>query len=201
MRHQGRITAWNDDRGFGFITPNEGGAQVFVHINSFSSRLRRPEGNELVTYELSVDGRERAQAKAVAFIGGTKKVPSCSNLPTLFSVCFLAFVAGAVVAGWIPSAVLVFYIVVSIIAFFAYAIDKSAAVRNRWRIKESTLHLFALLGGWPGAQFAQRLLRHKSSKVSFQTTFWCTIVLNCAALGWVLSPFGTKILDFLPGAG
>jgi len=59
MRYQGRITTWKDDKGFDFITPNGGGEQVFLHINSFSNRERRPEGNELVTYELTVDGKVR----------------------------------------------------------------------------------------------------------------------------------------------
>lgn len=204
MRHQGRITTWKDDRGFGFITPNGGGEQVFVHINSFSSRQRRPETNELVTYELSVDGKGRTQAKAVAFIGELTAGPKAlgrGHLPILFAVCFLAFVAGAVLAGWTHSAVLAFYIIASIVAFFAYAIDKSAAVRNQWRIRESTLHLFALLGGWPGALAAQRLLRHKSSKASFQATFWGTVVLNCGAFGWLLSHSGTEFLGSLLGAG
>ncbi|NYT63267.1 DUF1294 domain-containing protein [Alcaligenaceae bacterium] len=200
MRHQGRITTWKDDRGFGFITPNGEEEQVFVHINSFSSRLRRPEGNEFVTYELGVDGKGRSQAKAVAFIGEwstTPKAAGRSNLPVLFAVCFLAFVAGAVFSGWTASAVLALYIIASIVAFCAYALDKSAAVRNQWRIQESTLHLFALLGGWPGAVVAQRLLRHKSSKASFQTAFWGTVVLNCGMLGWLLSPAGTRVLNSL----
>lgn len=202
MRHQGRITTWKDDKGFGFITPSGGGQQVFVHIHSFSSRQRRPEGNELVTYERAVDGKGRLQARAVAFIGDQPRRPAApgrSKLPPIFAVCFLVFVAGAVVAGWLPGAVLALYIIASIVAFFAYAVDKSAASRNRWRTQESTLHLFALLGGWPGALAAQRLFRHKSSKASFQAMFWLTVVLNCGALGWFMSPSGTSTLNALLG--
>ena len=202
MRYQGRITTWKDDKGFGFVTPNGGGEQIFVHINSFSSRQRRPEGNELVTYELTVDSKGRSQAKAVAFVGEQPtppKAPSRSSLPPLFAVCFLIFVVGVVVAGRLPSPVLAFSTIASIVAFFAYAFDKSAALRNQWRIQESTLHLFALLGGWPGALAAQRLLRHKSAKASFQTTFWVTVILNCGALGWLLSPSGTRTLNSLLG--
>ncbi|WP_350282806.1 cold shock and DUF1294 domain-containing protein [Nitrosomonas sp.] len=202
MRYQGRITAWKDDKGFGFVTPNGGGEQVFVHINSFSSRQRRPEGNELVTYELTVDGKGRSQAKAVAFVGERPtppKAPGRSSLPPLFAVCFLVFVVGVVVTGRLPSTVLALYIITSIVAFSAYAFDKSAALRNQWPTQESTLHLFALLGGWPGALAAQRLLRHKSAKASFQTTFWATVILNCGALGWLLSPSGTRTLNSLLG--
>jgi uncharacterized membrane protein YsdA (DUF1294 family)/cold shock CspA family protein len=203
MRYKGRITKWKDDKGFGFITPNGGGEQVFVHISSFSNRQRRPEGNELVTYELKIDGKGRAQGNTVAFVG-EKPTPSTrpgrSNIPPLFAVCFLAFVVGAVIAGRLPVVVLALYLVASFVAFFAYAFDKSAAFRNQWRNQESTLHLFALLGGWPGALAAQRLLRHKSAKASFQATFWVTVVLNCGALGWLFSPSGARTLQSVLGA-
>ncbi|MFA7532417.1 MAG: cold shock domain-containing protein [Castellaniella sp.] len=85
-RHQGRITTWKDDQGFGFITPLEAGKQVFVHITSFSSRARRPELDALVTYELGMDDNGRPQAKSVAFAGERIKAPSgCSgtNHPSL----------------------------------------------------------------------------------------------------------------------
>lgn len=203
MRYQGRITTWKDDKGFGFITPNGGGEQVFVHISSFSNRQRRPEGNEIVTYELKVDGKGRAQASTVAFVGErpTPSAPSGrSNIPPMFAVFFLVFVVVAVLAGRLPIAVLALYLVASLVAFFAYAFDKSAALRNQWRTQESTLHLFALLGGWPGALAAQRLLRHKTAKASFQATFWVTVVLNCGALGWLFSPSGARTLQSVLGA-
>lgn len=197
MRYQGRITTWKDDKGFGFITPNGGGAQVFVHINSFSNRQRRPAGNEIVTYELKVDGKGRTQAGVVAFVG-EQAAPSSSsghsNIPPLFACCFLIFVAASAFAGKLPKAVLALYFVASAVAFFAYAFDKSAALNNRWRTQESTLHLFALLGGWPGALAAQCLLRHKSKKTSFQAAFWGTVFLNCCVLGWLFSPSGATTL-------
>ena len=202
MRYQGRITTWKDDKGFGFITPNGDGAQVFVHINSFGNRQRRPTGREIVTYEINVDGKGRAQAKGVAFVG-EKSAPSGassqSNMPPLFACCFLIFVAVTAFTGKLPKAVLALYFFASFIAFFAYAFDKSAARRNRWRTQESTLHLFALLGGWPGALAAQRLLRHKSKKTSFQVVFWGTVFLNCGALGWLLSPSGSSTLRSVLG--
>lgn len=203
MRYQGRITTWKDNKGFGFITPSGGGEQVFVHISSFSNRQRRPEGNEIVTYELKVDGKGRSQAHAVVRVGErlTPSAPrSRSNIPPLFAVCFLFFVVSAVFAGRLPIAVLALYLVASVVAFFAYAFDKSAALTNQWRTQESTLHLFALLGGWPGALAAQRLLRHKSAKASFQATFWVTVVLNCGALGWLFSPSGARTLQSVLGA-
>ena len=203
MRYQGRVTTWKDDKGFGFITPNGGGAQVFVHIKSFSNRQHRPTGNEIVTYALRIDGKGRAQAENVLFVGEHITPPSPSghsSIPPLFAGGFLFFVAASVFTGRLPKTILALYLVASIVAFVAYALDKSAASNNRWRTQESTLHLFALIGGWPGALAAQRLLRHKSKKTSFQTVFWATVFLNCGALGWLFSPSGTNFLRSLLGA-
>jgi uncharacterized membrane protein YsdA (DUF1294 family) len=76
------------------------------------------------------------------------------------------------------------------VAFCAYALDKSAARTGRWRTPEGTLHIFGLAGGWPGALVAQKVLRHKSQKQSFQLVFWATVLLNCSALGWfILEPW------------
>jgi uncharacterized membrane protein YsdA (DUF1294 family) len=80
----------------------------------------------------------------------------------------------SIIFGW--------YLAASIATVMAYGFDKSAAERNRWRVKESTLHMLALLGGWPGAFIAQRVFRHKSRKPSFQVGFMITVIVNCALL-------------------
>lgn len=203
MRYQGKITHWKDDKGFGFISPNGGGGQVFVHIRSFSNRQRRPVGDEVVTYELTVDAKGRAQAERVAFVGEcTPSTISAKrrNAALILAASFLAFVAASAVVGKLPLVVLWGYLVGSAVAFLAYAFDKSAASNDQWRTPESTLHFFALVGGWPGALVAQRLLRHKSRKQSFQVVFWATVVLNCSAFAWLLSPSGSGVLRFLLGA-
>lgn len=53
--------------------------------------------------------------------------------------------------GRLPQVWVFIYIGLSIITFVIYAWDKSRAKRNAWRVKESTLHMVALVGGWPGA--------------------------------------------------
>ncbi|MEO8838007.1 MAG: DUF1294 domain-containing protein, partial [Herbaspirillum sp.] len=88
-----------------------------------------------------------------------------------------------------------FYAAVSLITFVIYAIDKSAAQNNRWRTKESSLHLCSLIGGWPGAFLAQNILHHKSKKEEFQSIYWMTVVLNCCALGWLFTNRGAAFID------
>lgn len=66
--------------------------------------------------------------------------------------------------------------VLSASTYLAYFLDKRRAQTNAWRIPELHLHLLELMGGWPGAWVAQRHLRHKSSKISYQVVFWIIIV-------------------------
>ena len=196
MRRQGKITKWKDDQGFGFITSIGGGEQVFVHIKAFSNRHRRPIGNEIVTYEVISDDQGRMRAEDVAFIGDNSTVPILFALPALF----LVFVAVSVLVGQLPFVVLGLYLIASTVSFVVYAYDKSAAKGNQWRIAESTLHFWSLIGGWPGALVAQKLLRHKSQKRSFQSAFMATVVLNCVGLVWLFSPLGVDAVRSVLGA-
>ncbi|WP_342352801.1 DUF1294 domain-containing protein [Psychrosphaera saromensis] len=70
-----------------------------------------------------------------------------------------------------------------------YAIDKSAAKKGRWRTKESTLHLLSLAGGWPGAYFAQNILRHKLRKKPFKVVYWITVLLNVSGILWLADKY------------
>ncbi len=104
---------------------------------------------------------------------------------TWFSAAFLLLLLIAPVLAlirlepWVDWRILVGApIAVSLFAFFSYRSDKRRAEAGAWRIPETTLHLTALLGGWPGAFLARRLFRHKVSKVSFQLTFWAVVLLH-----------------------
>lgn len=205
MRYQGKITSWKDDKGFGFITPNGGGEQFFLHIKAFARSGRRPVVGDIVTYEQAADAKGRGRAESVAFVeprsrlAAAKETSSGGGFP-LLAVLFFVFVAACALTGKLPLIVVGFYAGASLLAFVVYAWDKSAAEKNHWRTAESSLHMIALFGGWPGALVAQRVLRHKSSKKSFQVTFWATVLMNCVALGWLLTPAGSLFLRSLLGA-
>ncbi len=203
MRYQGKVTEWKDDKGFGFITPNGEGPRVFVHIKSFSNRQPRPVCDEIVTYELGHDAKGRPQANSVAFVMKHVTSPTPlgkSNVSLILTTAFLILVAGSSFTGKLPVEVAWFYLAASLAAFFVYALDKSAARSGQWRTKESTLHLIGLAGGWPGALAAQRLLRHKSRKQSFQIVFWTTVILNCCTFAWFFSASGNVMLRSILGA-
>lgn len=200
MRNKGKITYWNDEKGYGFIQPNSGAEKVFVHIRAFSDRAERPNLYEAVSYSLSTDKQGRPCAEKVLREG--EKLPRMkrsNDYPgqVLIALIFLSVVGLSVLVLGIPIQVLFFYLVASFITFVAYARDKSSARNDGWRTPELTLHILALAGGWPGALIAQQTLHHKSSKRSFRREFWLTVVLNCGAYIWLFTPSGEALLQSL----
>jgi uncharacterized membrane protein YsdA (DUF1294 family) len=105
----------------------------------------------------------------------------------LFACLFLMVVGALAARGDLPVAVPVLYLAGSLTAFILYRVDKTAAADGERRTPEDTLLVVGLLGGWPGALVAQRMIRHKSRKTSFQLLFWTTVVVNCAVLAWFWS--------------
>lgn len=62
MPRTGTLRSWNDDRGFGFVAPTDGGPEVFVHISAFPRDGSRPVVGEKLSFELGrgPDGKPRA---------------------------------------------------------------------------------------------------------------------------------------------
>jgi len=193
----GKIEKWNDSRGFGFIAPRNGGADVFVHVSAISSAARRPVAGDVVRYGLGRDNRGRAQARDVEFVGMDSARPRKGvGVDVRIGVVAAFFAALAIVwlAGGFPAVLILVYTVASAVAFGMYALDKKAAREDRWRIAESALHLVSLGGGWPGALLAQKALRHKTRKAGFQLMFRLTVVANCALLVWLIASSETDAM-------
>lgn len=205
MRQVGRLTQWKDEQGYGFITPKDGGSPVFVNLKSFSNPQQRPFRNDHVSYTVVFDGKDRARADDVEFLvddGPAPFSPGWGPGILAFAVFFLLFVADSAWKGRIPFAVLGLYLAASTLAFFLYKRDKALARSHEWRVPENTLHFWSLIGGWPGAALAQKLVHHKSRKKSFQIVYWFTIVLNGIGFFWLLSPSGSaQVRSFLNSLG
>lgn len=184
MRTKGKITTWDDNKGYGFITPLQGGERVFIHITALKNRSRRPQLNEIVTYQLSADKQGRKCAANATLAGDSlvkKRQSKTNHIRFTVAILALAFIGASFLAGQIPLYVLSLYVAASLITFFLYWKDKAAAKNKAWRTEEQTLHLLSLLGGWPGALIAQEKFRHKTSKNSFKTIFWITVFINIIA--------------------
>jgi len=195
MRFEGTLKTWNDERGFGFITPVQGGDEIFVHIKAFSMRTGRPAVNQPVSFEVEIGPQGKKRAKNVQPIRAARSVRRQSSSPaqwgvaSLFAIpAFLALYFVVALVWRVPGIYAAVYLAASLVCFLAYAIDKSAATAGRWRTPESTLLLLGLACGWPGAILAQQLLRHKSNKAAFRSAFWVTVVINVGAFVLWFSP-------------
>lgn len=77
---------------------------------------------------------------------------------------------------------IIYLIIINLIAFLAMYIDKRRAKYGKWRIKEHTLFILAILGGSIGAIAGMYTFRHKTKKMRFVIGFpailVCEIVLG-----------------------
>ena len=189
MRFSGQLKSWNAERAFGFIEPTDGGQEIFLHVSAVPTQLRPPKIGQRFTFEVELnrEGKKRASNVGVERASLKRRQPRRDN-PAPWSMAsalavpvFIAiYIALALTRGvsiWFAGA----YAALSIICLVAYASDKSAALAGRWRWSEKSLLLLGFVGGWPGGLVAQQLLRHKSSKASFRSAFWVTVVANVAA--------------------
>ncbi len=198
MRTKGKITSWNDEKGYGFISSISGGKRVFIHINAFKDRSRRPDIGQIVSYDISLDKQGRSCASKATRVGDkVKKHKKNGNLSVAASTVFISVVAISVLAGKLSPIVLAYYMVISLITYALYASDKAAAKKGNWRTSENTLHTFSFAGGWPGALIAQKKLRHKSRKESFRFVFWVTVLCNIAAFIWLFTSTGVSALKVM----
>lgn len=65
------------------------------------------------------------------------------------------------------SYIAIYLMIMNLAGFVFFAIDKSKARRNKWRIPEAILFLFAVFGGSFGCYLGMRIFRHKTQKPRF----------------------------------
>ena len=160
------------------------------------ARGGRPSVNQRVSFEVELNCEGKKRAKNVrlvvtAHVAKPRQPDSAVQWggATLFAVPgFVAFYFILAVVWHVPYMVGGGYLVLSAICFVVYVADKSAARSGGWRTSESTLLLLGLASGWPGALPAQQWLRHKSTKASFRSAFWGTVVINICAFVVLSSP-------------
>jgi cold shock CspA family protein len=84
MALSGKLRSWNDERGFGFIAPRDGGRELFVHISALARDGSRPTVGETVTYELGrgKDGKPQAVNVYRQALGKPSTYPLERSQPT-----------------------------------------------------------------------------------------------------------------------
>lgn len=171
---EGRITEWNDAKGFGWVDAGE--MRVFAHLKAFERSQPRPKTGDEVRFTPGTDEQGRPKATRIRLKKSAGRIGSGAWL-LLAVLLFLPWVAGLFLPGpdWLLFGIMG---LMSLLTWFAYRSDKRRAGAGEWRIPEKELHLLELLGGWPGAFLAQRRLRHKTRKGSFQFVFIAIVLLH-----------------------
>jgi len=212
MNKQGTIVRWDAERGFGFVRSPATQADVFFHIRDFRGGSTSPaEGLQVRYEEIHVGGKgPRAMAVMPVDYVDPRRPPVHEAAPPapgerrrgpplpyaaeeilamlLLVPAYAALLVWAAWTGRLLVPVLLAAPLWSAVTFYLYWRDKFAAQRGAWRTPEAVLHAASLIGGWPGAWLAQRLLRHKSAKASFRQVYWGTVAVHWALLAlWLYS--------------
>ena len=193
MIYKGSVVNWNESKGFGFIKPEGKQKEIFAHISDFKSRFPNNIIGEEVTFDASKDDKGRLFATNIKTIK-EKNNSSFLSLAFIPAIIFIAAIGFPIYKKEYPIEVAYWISILSCITVFYYARDKAKAQSNSWRISEDKLHLFSVLGGWPGAIFAQQMFRHKTAKKSFQRVFWATVLVNCIVVAWSFTRDGAPYM-------
>ena len=203
MRDQGRLIEWFDDKGYGFIQPNDSTKdRVFLHIKDFARPGPRPIVGCALEYLIILDERGRYRAQQVTYLKASqvktkpkKAKDNVVRMPKKISamqiLCIVYILALAILSaiGLLKGMALLAISLVNVATYWFYAQDKEAAQLGKRRVPENTLHILSFFGGWPAAWLAQQRLRHKTQKQPFRQIYFCTIAFNILLILWLISPF------------
>lgn len=186
----GRVSQWDAAKGLGFVQPDGGGERLLLRRADLAGRLRfrEPAVGEAVRFSAVGDGRQRRAGRVSSLAPAPAAKPAARSQPgsgsqRLLVIPAFALLLGALqLAAPLPRPVPLLYGALSTALFLVYGLDKWAAKRGSARVAESSLHLIALLGGWPGALLGQQLFRHKTSKPLFLRLTWAMVALNLSLL-------------------
>jgi len=74
--------------------------------------------------------------------------------------------------------ILIYFVLINLISFIMFYVDKQKARRDKWRIQEKTLHLTSFLGGTLGSIVAMILFHHKTKKTAFVVITGIALIEN-----------------------
>ncbi len=172
---KGVVVKFDNQRGYGFIRPDNGGRDVFVHISQVEGRQELEVGQRV---KFQMRDAERGPS-AYAVIPGRKARPPAIQ----FSLVTLVLVLSGTLLlyslfdlhwllGWFVSA--------TVVAFALFGIDKQSARMGRRRVPELVLHGIAFAGGSFGALMGMRVFHHKTAKRQFRIVMWLIVLVQCA---------------------
>lgn len=83
-----------------------------------------------------------------------------------------------------------YLIIINIIAFFSYGIDKLKAKYHKWRIPEIVLLNLSLIGGGVGSIMGMYLFHHKTKKMLFKIVNGVFLIVYIILIYYVIINYG-----------
>ena len=106
---KGKLSAWKDNKGFGFIKTEKGKQDVFIHITALKKMSRRPVIGDVIFYQKSMDNKGKIRA-VNARIEGVKPIPNSHKKLTRNKKSSMSFSQ----FGFVP------LLIIIIVSFFIY---------------------------------------------------------------------------------
>ncbi len=79
--------------------------------------------------------------------------------------------------------VFVYLIIINIVTFVTFGIDKRKAKKDKWRISEQALVTLMVIGGAFGGYFGMEKFRHKTQKLKFKVARVISFITFIAIIG------------------
>ena len=85
--------------------------------------------------------------------------------------------------------ILIYLVIINVVTFFLYGIDKYKAKRAKWRIPEATLLGLAIIGGSVGAWLGMKVWHHKTMHKKFKYGIPAMIIIQLLIIGYYFNQF------------
>jgi uncharacterized membrane protein YsdA (DUF1294 family) len=82
--------------------------------------------------------------------------------------------------------VLIYLVIINVVTFFMYGIDKWKAKKSKMRIRETALLGLAVLGGSIGAWLGMKIWHHKTLHKKFKYGVPAIIIIQLSLIGYLL---------------
>lgn len=117
---------------------------------------------------------------------------SFSELGSIINLFFVSIKQKSIANRLFPLYVMgVYLLIINIITFLLFVIDKRKARKNEWRIKEMKLYAYSFFGGSIGALLAMYIVHHKTKKQSFVLGIRLMLIMQMVIIIFILYKFGT----------
>ena len=83
--------------------------------------------------------------------------------------------------------ILIYLLIINVVTFIVYGIDKYKAKHAKWRISEATLLLLAAIGGSIGAWCGMKVWHHKTMHKKFKYGLPAILILQVVLAVWIVS--------------